>query len=121
MKEFVLLKRLFGLLIKIVMGLTEGLLRLLILLLPIGLFMLLIQLRTKAPSGSALPIYVNNGKSEWQFVYSGTILVMMEPNALRDKFNAMISTVNRFLNKYKFLLIIWGLILLTAVVIKVVL
>ena len=121
MREFVLLKRTFGLIVKIIMGLTEGLLRLFVLLLPLGLFMLLIQLRTKAPSGAALPAYVNNAKSEWQFVYAGTILVMLEPNSLRDKFNNYVSSLNRFVSKYKFLLIFWALALLTALVLKVVL
>lgn len=120
MREFVLLKRVFGLIIKIVMGLAEGLLRLLILLLPLGLFMLLVQLRTKAPSGVALPAYINNSKSEWQFVYAGTILVMLEPNALRDKFNSYVSAFNRFVTKYKFLLIFWALVLFTLLVLKVV-
>ena len=79
----------------------ELLFRLTIALLPLGFYLLLIQLRDKSSKVSGLSAYTSE-RSEWQFVFPGFMLVSENPKALKEAIIAKNNALQGFVmqNKY---------------------
>ena len=88
--------------------------RLLLFCLPLGIYMLILQLRSKASSVSNISVYTND-KSSWQFVFPNFILVAVNPNELKETFNKKKEELNKFIENNKYFLIILFLGFLMAV------
>lgn len=103
-------------LLKLFIALTVGLLEkiciIIYCLLPMGLFMLLMSLRTKNHKATAIGTFTNE-RSEFQHIFPNYLLVIVEPNLLKKGYNERISAINAFFRKYTPLMIFGLLLLLT--------
>ena len=113
MKKFPMLNVLLQLVIALTIGLLEKICILLYLMLPMGLFMLLMSLRTKNHKATAIGTFTNE-KSEFQHIFPNYILVVVEPQLLRRNVTKRVNEVNSFLGKY-FGMILVGIILVLLV------
>ena len=114
MKKFPMLNVLLQLVIALTIGLLEKICILLYLMLPMGLFMLLMSLRTKNHKATAIGTFTNE-KSEFQHIFPNYILVVVEPQLLRRNVTKRVNEVNSFLGKYL------GMILVVIILVLLVL
>ena len=77
--------------------------RLILCLLPLGVYLLLIQKRSKASSINTISVYTKE-YSKWQHVFPGFILVSIEPDALNMFLTNLNNTIQNWINKNKYLL-----------------
>ena len=113
MKKFPMLNVLLQLVIALTIGLLEKICILLYLMLPMGLFMLLMSLRTKNHKTTAIGTFTNE-KSEFQHIFPNYILVVVEPQLLRRSVTKRVNEVNSFLSKYLGMILV-GIILVLLV------
>ena len=113
MKKFPMLNVLLQLVIALTIGLLEKICILLYLMLPMGLFMLLMSLRTKNHKATAIGTFTNE-KSEFQHIFPNYILVVVEPQLLRRSVTKKVNEVNGFLSKYLVMILV-GIILVLLV------
>ena len=113
MKKFPMLNVLLQLVIALTIGLLEKICILLYLMLPMGLFMLLMSLRTKNHKATAIGTFTNE-KSEFQHIFPNYILVVVEPQLLRRSVVKRVNEVNSFLSKYLGMILV-GIILVLLV------
>ena len=113
MKKFPMLNVLLQLVIALTIGLLEKICILLYLMLPMGLFMLLMSLRTKNHKATAIGTFTNE-KSEFQHIFPNYILVVVEPQLLRRSVTKKVNEVNGFLSKYLGMILV-GIILVLLV------
>lgn len=113
MKKFPMLNVLLQLVIALTIGLLEKICILLYLMLPMGLFMLLMSLRTKNHKATAIGTFTNE-KSEFQHIFPNYILVVVEPQLLRRSVTKRVNEVNSFLSKYLGMILV-GIILVLLV------
>lgn len=113
MKKFPMLNVLLQLVIALTIGLLEKICILLYLMLPMGLFMLLMSLRTKNHKATAIGTFTNE-KSEFQHIFPNYILVVVEPQLLRRSVTKRVNEVNGFLGKYLGMILV-GIILVLLV------
>ena len=113
MKKFPMLNVLLQLFIALTIGLLEKICILLYLMLPMGLFMLLMSLRTKNHKATAIGTFTNE-KSEFQHIFPNYILVVVEPQLLRRSVTKRVNEVNGFLSKYLGMILV-GIILVLLV------
>lgn len=113
MKKFPMLNVLLQLVIALTIGLLEKICILLYLMLPMGLFMLLMSLRTKNHKATAIGTFTNE-KSEFQHIFPNYILVVVEPQLLRRSVTKRVNEVNGFLSKYLGMILV-GIILVLLV------
>ena len=113
MKKFPRLNVLLQLVIALTIGLLEKICILLYLMLPMGLFMLLMSLRTKNHKATAIGTFTNE-KSEFQHIFPNYILVVVEPQLLRRSVTKKVNEVNGFLSKYLGMILV-GIILVLLV------
>ena len=113
MKKFPMLNVLLQLVIALTIGLLEKICILLYLMLPMGLFMLLMSLRTKNHKATAIGTFTNE-KSEFQHIFPNYILVVVEPQLLRRNVTKRVNEVNSFLGKYLGMILV-GIILVLLV------
>ena len=113
MKKFPMLNVLLQLVIALTIGLLEKICILLYLMLPMGLFMLLMSLRTKNHKATAIGTFTNE-KSEFQHIFPNYILVVVEPQLLRRSFTKRVNEVNGLLGKYLGMILV-GIILVLLV------
>ena len=113
MKKFPMLNVLLQLVIALTVGLLEKICILLYLMLPMGLFMLLMSLRTKNHKATAIGTFTNE-KSEFQHIFPNYILVVVEPQLLRRNVTKRVNEVNSFLGKYLGMILV-GIILVLLV------
>ena len=113
MKKFPMLNVLLQLFIALTIGLLEKICILLYLMLPMGLFMLLMSLRTKNHKTTAIGTFTNE-KSEFQHIFPNYILVVVEPQLLRRSVTKRVNEVNGFLSKYLGMILV-GIILVLLV------
>ena len=96
----------------------EILFRIILLILPMGLFLVLIQYREKASKVSNITVYTND-ESTWQHIFPGFILVAVNPKLLNNTLNNMRKNFqawvfkNQYLLSFMFmativLLMVWG-------------
>ena len=113
MKKFPMLNVLLQLVIALTIGLLEKICIFLYLMLPMGLFMLLMSLRTKNHKATAIGTFTNE-KSEFQHIFPNYILVVVEPQLLRRSVTKRVNEVNGFLSKYLGMILV-GIILVLLV------
>lgn len=111
MKKFPMLNVLLQLFIALTIGLLEKICILLYLMLPMGLFMLLMSLRTKNHKATAISTFTNE-KSEFQHIFPNYILVMIEPQLLKRNIAKRVNGVNSFLGKYLGMIIVGSILIL---------
>ena len=112
MKNFPMIDALLKLFIALTVGLLEKICIIIYCLLPMGLFMLLMSLRTKNHKATAIGTFTNE-RSEFQHIFPNYLLVIVEPNLLKKGYNERISAINAFFRKYTPLMIFGLLLLLT--------
>ncbi len=85
--------------------------RIILFLLPLGVYLLLIQYREKVSKISNISVYTNN-ESVWQHIYPGFALVAINPKAtkrnikrIKDNIQSVISA-NKYLIEVFFMLVI---------------
>ena len=111
MKKFPMLNVLLQLVIALTVGLLEKVCILLYLMLPMGLFMLLMSLRTKNHKATAIGTFTNE-KSEFQHIFPNYILVVVEPQLLRRSVVKRVNEVNSFLSKYLGMILVGTILVL---------
>lgn len=111
MKKFPMLNVLLQLVIALTVGLLEKICILLYLMLPMGLFMLLMSLRTKNHKATAIGTFTNE-KSEFQHIFPNYILVVVEPQLLRRSVTKKVNEVNGFLGKYLGMILVGTILVL---------
>lgn len=111
MKKFPMLNVLLQLVIALTIGLLEKICILLYLMLPMGLFMLLMSLRTKNHKATAIGTFTNE-KSEFQHIFPNYILVVVEPQLLRRSVTKKVNEVNGFLSKYLGMILVGTILVL---------
>ena len=77
--------------------------RLSLCLLPLGVYMVLLQKRSKASTIHNISVYTKD-YSRWQHVFPGFILVSVEPEALTNYFTRVNSNFQGWINRNKYLL-----------------
>lgn len=77
--------------------------RLILCLLPLGVYMVLLQKRSKASTINNISVYTKD-YSRWQHVFPGFILVSVEPEALTNYFTRVNSNFQGWINRNKYLL-----------------
>ena len=92
--------------------LVELFFRLLLLVLPMGLYLLLIQGRSKASSIRTI-LDSTEDNSRWQHIFPGFILVAIDPNATKSAYNRIKINVQSWINGNKYLL---GFMFMTLIV-----
>lgn len=115
MKKFTFLFLTVNAIISIFMWVLNKILTILYLLLPIGLFMLIMQLRDKNNKANAIGTFLEDN-SEFQFVFSDYMLVANKPNELKTKTKKRLNNLNNFLDKWKWLFIV-SILVVTCVII----
>ena len=72
-------------------------------LLPLGIFMLVLQKRKKASAVSSISVYTNE-RSKFQFVFPGFLLVSIEPNSLDTALIQLKGSFQAWINRNKYVL-----------------
>ena len=99
---------------------VEVLFRIVLCLLPLGVYMFLIQQREKASKISNISVFTND-RSVWQHVFPGFILIAIEPTILSDFLNKKRSNFqncvqrNKYIIAILFMIIVVGLMLFSYV------
>ena len=100
-------------LIGIIGKLIELIFRVILCLLPLGIYMLIIQGRSKASSISSISVYTNDS-SAWQHVFPGFILVAVDPNVLEKRISTIKKSLDEWVDLNKYLLALLFMILMVA-------
>ena len=90
----------------------ELLFRTILCLLPLGVYMLMLQKRSKASSISTITVFTKD-YSKFQHVFPGFILVAIEPDALNNALTKVHNSVQNWISKNKYIL---ALLLMSAIV-----
>ena len=77
--------------------------RLILFLLPLGVFLLMIQGRGKASKISSLTAFTTD-KSIWQYVFPGFILISLEPDQFKNYYLKAHAGFQSWINKNKYAL-----------------
>lgn len=81
-----IIKKLFNIILMLILWTLEWVARIIWLLLPLGLHVFILQMRQKVDRLPALTGYFDP-ESTWQMVYDGVVLVNTAPNALYKRFD----------------------------------
>ena len=90
----------------------EFLFRFLLCLTPLGVYLILLQKRSKASKVSSLLTFTND-RSIWQHVFPGFILVAIEPDELSNFLTKVHNSVQSWVDRNKYVL---ALIFMTIIV-----
>lgn len=85
--------------------------RILLLFLPMGLFLLLIQQRDKASKVSNLSVFTTD-ESTWQHIFPGFILVAIDPKILHKRIAMIHNSIEIWGSAHKYLLTMIVMVLL---------
>lgn len=101
--NFTVLKWLWEVLVPFFGRIVELLFRAILCLLPLGVYLILIQKRNKASSVSSISTYTND-KSRWQHIFPGFILVSINPDDLSNYIQSKKIAFQMWINTNKYLL-----------------
>lgn len=90
--------------------------RILLLSLPMGLYILLIQLRQKASSTSNISVYTTDN-STWQHIFPGFILVSIDSKGLKNSYSTAKTKLQLWINSNKYILGLLFMIIIVALMI----
>lgn len=95
----------------------ELLFRLLLLILPMGLFLMLIQTREKASKVSSISVYTTDD-SVWQHIFPGFLLVAIDPKVTKNAYLNIKHKIQTWVknNKYILSLIFMALLVILMIV-----
>ena len=91
--------------------------RILLFILPLGIFLILIQFREKASKVSNLSVYTND-ESTWQHIFPGFALVSISPDTFRKKFISIKKAIQDGIEANKYLIEILFMIIVIAFLFK---
>ena len=80
---------------------TELIFRLILFFLPLGVYMCLLQLRSKASSVTSISAYTKDN-SRFQHIFPGFMLVSIDPDSLTNLINKMNSNFQLWVNNNKY-------------------
>lgn len=90
-------------LINLIKQFTEIVLRCLLFILPMGVYLLLLQFRNKVSSISNISVYTTD-KSVWQHVFPGFILVAVSPDLFKNELKNINTKFQNFIERNKYTL-----------------
>ena len=90
----------------------EVLFRMILCVLPLGLYLLILQNRQKASSITSISVFTKE-YSKFQHVFPGFLLVSINPNSLSELINGANSKIQNFIEKNKYTL---ALLLMSVIV-----
>lgn len=82
---------------------SEFLLRSILFLLPLGVYMFLLEYRNKVSKISNLLVYTKD-HSVWQHVFPGFILVAIDPGSFKNSVNAKQDAIHKWIEKHRYVL-----------------
>lgn len=85
-------------------------------LMPLGLYMLLLQKRSKASKVSSILTYTND-RSVWQHVFPGFILISIEPDELTNFLTKVHNSLQTWVDKNKYILALIFMILIVGLMV----
>lgn len=83
--------------------------------LPLGVYLLLIQLRSKASKISNISVYTDE-KSCWQHIFPGFILVAVDENMLKNKYNEIKKNFQTWIFNNRFILSFLAILLIILLI-----
>ena len=111
MKNFNVIRGTFYILSNIVLNILELILKGIYMLLPIGLYMALLQFRDKVSKVSAIHTFTRDD-STFQFIHKNFMLVCVDPSTVRIRNKNILKSVDKFFEKYKSLIVLGTIFLL---------
>lgn len=99
-------------LIVVIGRIIEVLFRIILCILPLGLYLLVLQNRQKASSITSISVYTKE-YSKFQHVFPGFLLVSINPNSLSEVITSTNSKIQSFIERNKYTL---AMILMSAIV-----
>ena len=81
----------------------ERFFRIVLFCLPLGVYLMLIEFRSKVSSMSNISIFTKDN-SVWQHVFPGFILVAIDPMLFKNEINKKCIDFQRWIEKYKYIL-----------------
>ena len=94
----------------------EMIFRLLLFLLPLGVYLFLIQSREKASAMSSLSVFTNDD-SRWQHVFPGFILVSLNHNSFKKSFNKFKMNIQMWVSSNKYIIELLFMLLIVALMV----
>ena len=70
-------------------------------LLPVGVYVLIMQFTRKMSAMSSIETYVDPSKGEWMFIYPNTILVTTDANLYKKNIKKFNKELNKFIENNK--------------------
>lgn len=104
-------------LIQLMGRVVEILFRLILLVLPMGVYLLLIQARDKASSIRTILDFTEDN-SRWQHIFPGFIIVAINPDVTKNAYNKLKREFQMWINENKYAL---GLLFMTLIVVLMIL
>ena len=89
-------------------------------LMPVGVYILILQFAKKMNAISALEAFVDREKGEWMYIYPNTILVSADANLYKTQLNKLNRNVNKFIEKNRYTLFAIFCILLICLMVSMV-
>lgn len=81
----------------------EILFRIILCLMPLGIYLLLIQFRSKASKISSISVFTTDD-SIWQHIFPGFILVAINPNVLKENYKKTKKKFQNWVNENKYMI-----------------
>ena len=94
----------------------ELIFRTILFLLPLGVYMFIMQQRTKVSSVSNLTVYTKD-ESVWQHVFPGFILVAIQPNQFKEYISTKKAKIQGWIKENKYLLAMIFMVLVVGLMI----
>lgn len=94
----------------------ELIFRIVLFLLPLGIYMFIMQYRTKVSSISNLTVYTKD-ESVWQHVFPGFILVSIQPNQFKGFISAKKAKIQEWIKANKYILAMFFMTLIVVLMI----
>lgn len=113
MKKFNVLRATIYLLSNIILGLLEVILKIIYFLIPVGVYMALLQFREKASKVSAIGTFTEDD-STWQYIHRNFILVCINPKSIRKDIKGNVKRIDKWFDKYKSVIILGAIFLVIA-------
>ncbi len=83
--------------------LLERLLRVILFCLPLGVYLTLIEFRSKVSSISNISVFTTD-KSVWQHIFPGFILVAIDPKLFKDEINKRKMVIQKWIEQNRYIL-----------------
>lgn len=94
----------------------ELIFRIILFILPLGLYLTLIQSRAKASKISSLQVFTNDN-SCWQHIYPGFILVAIDPNLFKTKYTEVKKNIQTWISNNKYILAFLFMLIVVALMV----